>query len=88
MNLAELRTKIDKIDKQIVNLLAKRIKITNKVGILKRENNLQIPVLEREKKLIAKLQKESAPKGLNKKYIKALYQLILKNSRENQRQLQ
>ncbi|MFA6532502.1 MAG: chorismate mutase [Patescibacteria group bacterium] len=35
-----LRKQIDEIDKQIVNLLAKRMQVVEKVGKYKKENNL------------------------------------------------
>lgn len=43
-NLESLRKQIDEIDKQIVNLLVKRMKIVKKVGLLKK--NQKIPVLD------------------------------------------
>ncbi len=40
--LIELRDQIDSIDKSIVNLLEKRIKIVKKIGQLKNKNNLPL----------------------------------------------
>ena len=42
--LKDFRKQIDEIDEQIVNLLAKRMKIVEKVGLLKKKKN--IPVLD------------------------------------------
>ena len=45
--LDDFRKQIDKIDNQIVDLLAKRMKVVKKVGQLKKKNN--IPVLDKSR---------------------------------------
>ncbi len=52
--LSVLRQQIDEIDSQLVELLAKRAKITAKVGKYKSQAGLPINVPEREAQLIAK----------------------------------
>lgn len=46
--LAELRIEIDKIDAHIVELLAQRFDITNRVGVLKAQKKLSAVDPERE----------------------------------------
>ena len=46
--LAKLRMEIDKIDAHIVELLAQRFDITNRVGVLKAQKNLSAVDPERE----------------------------------------
>ena len=50
--LKKLRDEIDDIDKQIVELIEKRMKVSVKVGELKKENNIPVFDAEREKELI------------------------------------
>ncbi len=42
MNLEEIRQEIDSLDKQIAQLLCRRMEITKKVAAYKKENNLPV----------------------------------------------
>lgn len=50
--LKKLRAEIDDIDKQIVKLIENRMKVSIKVGELKKENNIPVFDAKREKELI------------------------------------
>ena len=66
--LKKLRDEIDDIDKQIVELIEKRMKASVKVGELKKENNIPVFDAEREKELIEekiKLLKKIKVKGIS-----------------------
>lgn len=52
--LAELREKIDKIDKELAILIAKRMKISSQIGEYKKENGLPVYDPKRELELIEK----------------------------------
>jgi chorismate mutase len=78
--LNNLRTEIDDLDQQIVNLLALRMKTVQKIGTLKREEKIPAldenrwqQVLENRKELAEKLQ-------LNTKLIENIYNLIHQES--------
>jgi chorismate mutase len=43
-NLSELRRQIDQIDEQLLELLAKRMRISREIGVYKKEHNM--PVLQ------------------------------------------
>lgn len=64
MNLDELRVVIQNIDKDLLELLEKRIKYVKKVGEYKAERNLPIYVPEVEKKKIEELSATCAYPGL------------------------
>ncbi|RMG60805.1 MAG: prephenate dehydratase [Deltaproteobacteria bacterium] len=53
--LASLRQEIDRIDRQILDLLNKRAEIARQVGELKKEHGLRIYVPEREAEILEKL---------------------------------
>lgn len=53
--LAALRASIDNLDSALVSLLAERFKITQRVGLLKRERGLAAADPEREVQQIARL---------------------------------
>lgn len=74
--LAEHRVDIDKCDKQIIEALSKRMKVVEKVGILKKQNN--IPPLDParwQQVLTSKIEKAKSS-GLDPKMVKKIYNII------------
>jgi len=57
--LTEYRNSIDNIDAAVINMLAERFKITQKVGIYKARHNLPPADKSRESEQIARLRKLS-----------------------------
>ena len=51
-NLETLRKEIDEIDKQLAVLIEKRLEIVTKVGAYKKENNIPIQDIKRDKAVI------------------------------------
>jgi len=75
-DLESLRKQIDEIDSLIVDLLAKRMKVVEKVGILKKQNN--IPPLDPtrwQQVLTSKIEKAKSL-GLNTEMVKKIYEVI------------
>ena len=68
MNLIQLRKKINKIDKEIISLIAKRQALMPAVGKYKKENGLAINQPKREKEILDNLEG-----GLNKKIFKEIF---------------
>jgi len=79
--LNEYRDKIDKIDFELVELLKKRADVSKKIGILKKNNGLNICDETRENEIIDRIVKES---GFDENYIKEIFKLILSNSKKIQ----
>ena len=52
MNLEQIRTRIDQLDREIARLLTERMEITNEVAAYKKANNLPIYHPEREQQVI------------------------------------
>ncbi|MEP7170964.1 MAG: chorismate mutase, partial [Bacteroidota bacterium] len=71
-----LRKKIDKIDHHLIETISSRMKIVDKIGEYKRDNNVTILQLERW----ARIMKDRIPYGnsleLNSEFVKLLFQLI------------
>lgn len=84
--MEEFRKEIDKCDVEIINLLKKRMSISKKIGIYKKENNLEIYNAEREKKLIDNL-KSMQDDLLSGEDIENLYSVILNTSKKIQKNL-
>ena len=85
MDINELRQQIDSIDRQIVDLYCKRMDVARAVGKYKQENNLPVLDSERERNLLNKVA-ELAGKE-NEQGIRALYQVLLEQSRRLQEQV-
>lgn len=76
------RKKIDKIDKEIISLLRKRLNYARKIGVYKKKYGIKIIDRKREKEVLQDRVKKS---GLSKDFIRKLFSLIIKESREVQK---
>jgi len=82
MDLQELRAEIDKIDKQLIQLINQRMDISVKVAEYKKQHNLPVHDPKREQEILEKL---SAVAGKEREEaITELYSLIFKLSRAEQ----
>lgn len=83
--LADLRGQIDHIDTEIMNALARRFDVTNRVGQLKAQHGLNSvdPVREQEK--LQSLRTLAAEKGLNSDFVHSLFQHIFNEVVKNHR---
>ncbi len=82
--LAELRKQIDEIDESILELLDKRMKVTDEVGVYKRQNNIEILQKGREEELKSRLQ-ELAQHPVLMESISGIYQQIIEASKLSMR---
>lgn len=77
-----LRNEINKIDAQLLKLLKQRIDISKKMGKIKKEKNIAIFDIDREKEIIDNYTKNED--SLNKKYIEKFFQTLMDISKEVQ----
>lgn len=76
LTLADLRVKIDAIDKELLRLLNERADVVHGVGVIKKRDGLQIYAPEREQSLLKKLVSMSDGR-LPEKSIRAIYREIM-----------
>ncbi|MDD4923874.1 MAG: prephenate dehydratase domain-containing protein, partial [Dehalococcoidales bacterium] len=76
MNLDELRLRVDKIDKEIVELIADRIRLAEQIGELKKSQGRQIEDKQREEAIIDKIKAMALQKGLKQADIERIYRQI------------
>lgn len=86
-NIFELRKEIDKIDKDIINLIAKRYDVVKKIGNQKKKNNLDIKDCNREKWLHAYHESLSIKFELEPKAIQKIFAIIIKEAKKIQKEL-
>ncbi len=85
-DLEDLRKAIDDIDENILFSLKNRENIVKLITKYKKLNKMPIRDRKREKELLAGVVKISGIIGLNSNYTRGIFQFILKNSKEIQRQ--
>ena len=83
--LNRYRKQINEINFKIIELLYKRNKISKKIGDYKKRKNLKVYDKKREAEILTKVSNTSKEKGLDEKYIKKVFKIIIKNSRESQK---
>ena len=86
--LKTLRREIDQIDQELIKLLAKRFKVTQKIGIYKKEYNLPPQDKKREKQLFKERKQWAEKEGLNIKLIEKIFKLIIEKVRQDHKKLQ
>ncbi len=82
--LLNLRDEIDDLDRQLVDLLAKRRDVTTKVGKLKSEVGKPIFDSEREAQLIDKRRSQAQLAGVNADLIEDILRRIMRDSYQSQ----
>ena len=80
--LEEYRRQIDKIDEEIIKLLAKRFETVTKIGRFKKENNLSIIDKDRFQKVLDKVKNIASKHRISVSFIQDMYNLIHKYSCE------
>lgn len=82
--LEELRTEIDKIDAELVDILAQRMKIVEQIGEYKKENDVTILQIKRWSEIIKNRLAHGIQLGLNREFLIKILQLVHKESIQKQ----
>ena len=83
--LFELQSKIDEINSQILNLIIKRNQIVKKIGEYKKQKNLPIFDSRRERDIHKKVEISAKKKGLDRRFVGKLFDLILTQSKTEEK---
>lgn len=78
--LEQLRKRIDKIDLDVVDILAARMQLVEEIGLYKKENGVTILQLERWNKVLKNILSQSESLGMDTEFSKKLYQLVHEES--------
>ncbi|MBN1339516.1 MAG: bifunctional 3-deoxy-7-phosphoheptulonate synthase/chorismate mutase type II [Bacteroidales bacterium] len=74
--LEELRTEIDKIDAELINLLARRMDIVTEIGEYKRNHNVTILQIKRWGNIVRDRLKTGMDTGLDTEYLRKLFEIV------------
>lgn len=82
--LKPLRDEIDRIDKTLLSLLAKRLELVAQVGQVKHEYGLPVYVPEREAKMFAERRQEAEALGVSPDLIEDILRRVMRESYQNE----
>ena len=76
--LDELRDKVDRIDKQIIPLFAERFRLTEEIGLYKKERQMDPEDVSREEKIEEMRHEVCEREGMKLEVIDAIYECVLR----------
>ena len=85
--LNELRAKIDVADNQLLDILSKRMKISDEIGKAKAKQNVAILQSKRWNEILGKMILEGEEKGLSEEFILRIYKAIHQESINHQKKV-
>jgi chorismate mutase len=85
--LQVLRTKIDVVDNQLIDMIGKRMQIADQIGQLKKANNVAILQTERWNNVLEKMVSLGEEKNLSKEFIMKLLKAIHEESIQHQHKI-
>lgn len=85
VTLEELRMQIDRLDDEVLLVMERRMKVAEKIGLFKKENNVTILQSERWNDLLKKRINTGLSKGLSEDFVKKIYSAIHEESIQHQK---
>ena len=79
-NLSQLRGQIDNIDEQLLELIAKRMRISREIGVYKKEHDMPILQSPRYNEILEKRSNIGEHINLNTEFVKAIFREIHEES--------
>jgi len=82
--MAKLRMQIDEFDGKLLEILGNRMKVADKIGLLKKEKNVAILQNQRWNEILGKMILEGEEKGLSNEFVMLLFKAIHQESINHQ----
>ena len=82
--LEELRSEIDKLDEELIDILGRRMKIVEEIGKYKKENNITILQLKRWSRIIHDRVDTGVRIGLSREFLLKLLEALHEESIQRQ----
>ena len=79
-NLNELRRQIDKLDDELIDLLARRMKVSGEIGRYKKEHNLSVLQSQRYEEILARRARQAVELGMDREFMRSVMQAIHEES--------
>ena len=85
--LAKYRTKIDIADNDILEILSKRMTIADKIGKIKKEQNVAVLQSKRWNQILGKMILDGKEKGLSEEFVLKIFKAIHQESINHQKKI-
>ncbi|MBM3435897.1 MAG: 3-deoxy-7-phosphoheptulonate synthase [Bacteroidetes bacterium] len=85
--LEELRSEIDKLDAELINILARRMGLIDEIGKYKRDHNITILQLKRWSNIVRDRLNAGLGSGLNQEFLQKLLEIVHNESIQRQADL-
>lgn len=82
-SMTDFRRELDFVDRELCKLLERRFEVSKRIGNYKKEKGMPIEDLNREKEII---EEKVNMCGLQKDFIRKLYELVFEESKKVQRE--
>lgn len=84
VTLRNLRKEIDDIDEELLNLIAKRMNVSEEIGEFKKKHDMTVLQMGRWKQVLERNINKGAKLGLNEESVKEIFEIIHKDSIDRQ----
>ena len=85
--MAKLRMQIDEFDGKLLEILGNRMKVADKIGLLKKEKNVAILQNQRWNEILGKMVMEGESKGLSEEFVLKMFKAIHQESINHQEKI-
>jgi len=85
--MAKLRLQIDEFDGKLLEILGNRMKVADKIGLLKKEKNVAILQNQRWNEILGKMILEGEERGLSSEFVMLLFKAIHQESITHQERI-
>ena len=79
-SLTELRSQIDKLDDQLLELLSRRMRVSRDIGQYKKEHNMPVLQTQRYEELLARRAGQAEQMGMDREFMRTVLQAIHEES--------
>ena len=79
-SLSELRSQIDKLDDQLLELLSRRMRVSRDIGQYKKEHNMPVLQTQRYEELLARRAGQAGQMGMDREFMRTVLQAIHEES--------
>ena len=79
-SLTELRSQIDKLDDQLLELLSRRMRVSCDIGQYKKEHNMPVLQTQRYEELLARRAGQAGQMGMDREFMRTVLQAIHEES--------
>ena len=86
-SLSELRSQIDKLDDELLELLVRRMRVSRDIGQYKKEHNMPILQAKRYEDLLARRAEQAVQLGMDREFMRSVLQAIHEESIRQQMQV-